>query len=175
MRTCLCLICLMLSLASVHAQTCTPDTIQASTPDSQLTDNGDGTIGDLKTGLIWKKCVEGFSGSACDTGSPATFNWQQALEHPGDINSGTGFAGYYDWRLPNIKELASIIEEQCSEPSINQNRFPNSENSLGNYFWTGSPHAFFTERAWQVNFATGSSTYTTRINVSYVRLVRSGQ
>ncbi|MCI5228088.1 MAG: DUF1566 domain-containing protein, partial [Candidatus Electrothrix sp. AX2] len=123
MRIFLLLICLSLAI-TVHAeQTCRTDFIPASTPDSQLVDNGDGTVTDSKTGLMWKQCLEGLSGSDCATGSAESFTWQEALQQPGVINHAGGFAGYTDWRLPNINELISIVEEQCYNPAINLNRF----------------------------------------------------
>ena len=88
-----CLFLVTMYSADIYAQTCKPASIPASTPDSQLVDNGNGTIEDIKTGLIWKKCVEGVTGNVCDSGYPSTFNWQQALEQPGIVNS-SGFAGY---------------------------------------------------------------------------------
>ncbi len=157
--------------AVLSAQTCNPATIPASTPDSQLLDNGNGTVEDTKTGLVWKKCVEGVTGNACDSGSPMTLNWQQALERSGIVNSN-GFAGNSDWRLPNIKELRSIVEEQCYSPAINLNRFPNTQSSG---FWSGSPNAYGLYYAWFVHFAYGCSYSGDRDASFQVRLVRGGQ
>jgi len=160
--------------SSVSMAACRPDSIPASTPDSQLTDNGDYTISDKKTGLMWKKCVEGVSGTSCNAGSPVTLNWQQALDRPGNINSGAGFAGYTDWRLPNIKELSSIVERQCTHPAINLNRFP---NTLPQRVWSSSPHHEWGNRAWDVHFGNGGTIVnsTTRETAKQVRLVRGGQ
>lgn len=173
MRTCLCLIICLFFLTNVHAaQTCKPTSIPASTPDSQLLDNGNGTISDIKTGLMWKKCVEGVFGNGCDTGTPSTFTWQRALEQPAFVNNGSGFAGYYDWRLPNFKELTSIVERQCYDPAINLNRFPNTPSS---YVWSGSPHAYYSVYAWVVHFGNGYSVNRSRSGNRHVRLVRGGQ
>ncbi|MCI5219362.1 MAG: DUF1566 domain-containing protein [Candidatus Electrothrix sp. LOE2] len=172
MRTFFLLICL-LSAAAVHAeQTCQPDSIPASTPDSRLVDNGNGTITDLKTGLMWKQCLEGVSGNLCETGSPSSFTWQEALQQPGVVNNAGGFAGYTDWRLPNIRELDTLVEEQCYDPAINLNRFPNTPSSG---VWSGSPNAGYSDGAWLVNFNGGSSGYGGRVNYDAVRLVRGGQ
>lgn len=173
MRTCLCLIICLFFFTNVHAtQICKPASIPASTPDSRLLDNGNGTVSDIKTGLMWKKCVEGISGNECDAGIPSTFNWQHALEQPDFVNNGSGFAGYHDWRLPNIKELTSIIEMQCYDPAINLNRFPNTPNMS---VWSGSPCPISVYDAFIVNFGDGNSRGSYRGKSRYVRLVRSGQ
>ncbi len=125
MRLIFYLICIVFFASNVFAQQTCNSAIPFSTPDSQLTDNGNGTITDTATGLMWKKCLEGISGQQCDSGSVLTFTWQGALERPGVVNGGGGFAGQTDWRLPNIKELRSIVEEKCYQPAINLNRFPN--------------------------------------------------
>lgn len=153
------------------AQTCERDFIPASTPDSQLIDNGDGTITDSKTGLIWKKCFEGVSGASCETGSPNSFTWQAALQQPEIVNSEGGFAGSTGWRLPDINELGSIVEEQCFDPAINLIRFPNTP-SLN--VWSGSPFAGDSNKAWYVNFSNGHSMFYTRADNYAVRLVRGG-
>jgi hypothetical protein len=178
----LCLIfflCFLAPLYTAQAQICN-DNMPASTPDSQLVDNGDGTVTDRKTGLMWKKCAEGQTGSNCENGSAATFTWSEALHQPRRINSGgPGFAGYYDWRLPNIKELRSIVEEKCSRPAINLVRFPNTSSSYLSWVWSGSPFAGDSNEAWFVDFYSGDSDHMMRYyiyQVSYqVRLVRGGQ
>ena len=174
MRTSLTLIFILSSLAivpGVSGQTCNTTSITATTPDSQLTDNGNGTITDSKTGLMWKKCMEGITGNLCDTGAAATFTWQTALQQPGVVNV-SGFATHQDWRLPNIKELTSIVEEQCYDPSINLNRFPNTPISV---VWSGSPYADGSVYAWHVEFSYGSSGYNDRFTNNQARLVSGGQ
>jgi len=164
---------LLFFAGAAFSQTCNTASIPASTPDNQLTDNGNNTVTDNKTGLMWKKCVEGVTGSTCDSGSAGSFTWQQALAQPAIVNNAGGFAGYSDWRLPNIKELTSIVEEQCYDPAINLNRFPNATSS---YVWSGSPHALDSSYAWYVNFYHGGSDGGGHRNSSwFVRLVRGGQ
>lgn len=173
MRICRFLIlflCLFVPFRLAQAQTCNAS-MPASTPDSQLMDNGDGTITDTATGLMWKKCLEGVTGNSCATGVAATFTWQTALQQPGVVNV-SGFATHQDWRLPNIKELTSIVEEQCYDPAINLTRFPNTPSSV---VWSGSPSAYNSNYAWVVLFGDGSSGNGYRGDGGQVRLVRGGQ
>jgi hypothetical protein len=138
-----------------------------------LQDNGNGTVSDLKTGLMWKKCAEGLSGNNCSSGSLLSFNWKMALEQSGIVNA-VGFSAFNDWRLPNIKELNSIVEKQCYDPAINVSHFPNTPASI---FWSGSAfaNASASTHAWNVHFNNGISYYDYRNSSYSVRLVRGGQ
>lgn len=163
---------LLLWIGTVQAQFCQPESIPASTPDSQLIDNGDGTITDSMTGLMWKRCSEGQSGSDCATGSDEGFIWQLALQRVQQININ-GFAGYTDWRVPNVKELSSLVELQCSSPAINITRFPNT--SAGAVYWSASAVAGRNDLVWIVyfGFGGGNATGNPRHNSLQLRLVRS--
>jgi hypothetical protein len=166
------LVILLLSLGAgtVQAQTCQPESIPASTPDSQLQDNGDGTVTDTKTGLIWKQCLEGQSGSDCASGSAESFTWQQALLRAQTLNSGGGFAGASDWRVPTIKELNSLVEYQCQDPAINLTRFPHASSS---WSWSSSAVAGAANGAWYVNFVYGYPDGVGMLSSPQLRLVRS--
>ncbi|MGR0482591.1 MAG: Lcl C-terminal domain-containing protein [Candidatus Electronema sp. V4] len=175
MKTFILTFCCMFFAASAHAA-CNSN-MPASTPDSQFVDHSNGTVTDSKTGLMWKKCVEGVSGSDCENGWSSSFTWQGALQQPGTVNAGGGFAGHIDWRLPNIKELRSLVEEQCYAPAINLNRFPNTQNSI---VWSGSPFAAVSDTdnatsVWNVNFGYGFSFIYDRYDSYEVRLVRGGR
>lgn len=159
---------LVISMAPAVAQTCRDD-IPASAPDSRFTAYGDGTVTDRATGLIWKQCAEGLSGADCLTGGATTFTWQQALQHA----EAAVFAGSSLWRLPNKKELASLVEQRCVDPAINARFFPNTPAS---WFWSSSPHAYPSYGAWYVYFGGGGGVYSDlKSYAEYVRLVRGGQ
>ena len=157
---------------AVQAQTCKPESIPASTPNSQLQDNGDGTITDRKTGLIWKQCLEGQSGSDCASSGVEIFSWQQALQRAQTVNSGGGFAGASVWRVPTIKELRSLVEQQCADPAINLTRFPNPGSD---FVWSSSAVAGSTNYAWYVVFYNGNTFWDDKGGYGQLRLVRSGQ
>ena len=166
------LVVLLLTLGAgqAAAQICQPESIPASTPDSQLQDNGDGTITDRKTGLMWKQCSEGQSGADCASGRAETFTWQQALQQAQAVNSSGGFAGFSDWRVPNIKELSSLVEHQCAEPAINLTRFP---NTLRVGFWSASVVAGDSYYGSGVHFNGGKTERNANYSGYKLRLVRS--
>lgn len=160
----------------VYENTSVPET----TPTAEFTGNGDGTVTHGKTGLRWMRCSLGqtWDGSNC-IGTAATFTWQQALQAAADVNSGlsdvdgdgvNGFAGYTDWRLPNRKELESIVERRCWSPAINAAAFP---SSVSGTYWTSTLNEKAAGSAWQLVFTSGRNvTDAVSLNGS-VRLVRA--
>ncbi|PIE39974.1 MAG: hypothetical protein CSA51_03200 [Gammaproteobacteria bacterium] len=161
---------LCLTLSANAAQTCNPN-IQATTPDSRFTTTA-GTVTDTKTSLMWMRCSLGQSGNDCSGGNATKYNWQQALASAAAANTAN-LGGHNDWRLPNIKELASIVELQCVEPAINLTIFPNTPSSG---YSSSSPRTYGDNHVWAVHFGYGISGYGySRDSRIFVRLVRGGQ
>jgi hypothetical protein len=74
------------------------------------------------------------------------------------------------WRLPNVKELSSLVGlDRVRSPSIDINAFPNT-GPIG--YWTSSPDAANSSRAWGVYFDEGYASGSYRSRGIYVRLVR---
>jgi hypothetical protein len=163
--------CLTLVADSVlAAQVCKYDSIVATAPASRFTDNGNGTVTDQATGLQWKRCSEGqtWSDRSC-TGTASTPTWQQALQRADTAS----YAGRDDWRLPNINELKSIVEEACYDPTIDLAVFPATPSSG---YWSSSPYADHTyPSAWSLSFNYGNDEYGYNGNAFQVRLVRGGR
>jgi hypothetical protein len=145
-------------------------------------DNGDGTITDANTGLMWEKQSNG-DGSVHDIAN--TYTWDQAFSvHVATLNS-TSFAGHSDWRLPNLKELQSIVNYENSFPSVsvafNTNcpmtspctvltcscTFPN--NYWSSTSWAGDPGL-----AWFMDFSYGVGNNEVKMDSFLVRAVRGG-
>ncbi len=119
--------------------------------------NGDGTVTDTWTGLMWQQ-----------VGSDSDMSWADALSDSEWMTLG----GYADWRLPNIKELASIVDRGRYDPAIDETVF---SGDLSIDYWSSSSHAGGPGNAWDVNFSNGyvhdySKSYSNR-----VRAVRGGQ
>ena len=154
----------------VQAQTC-PTGIKQTKPDTQYVIIGDSEelVFDTQTALMWMRCSLGqtWNGNSC-TGTATSYTWKQAL-NAADTHS---FAGFEDWRVPNIKELESLVEPACYSPAINQSVFPNTVSS---HYWSSSPNAHHTASAWNVSFSYGNGSSYNKGNNKSVRLVRIGQ
>ncbi len=162
------LVLLVLLLAANAKAGCAGENaaITATTPNTDFSDNGDGTVTHHTTGLIWQRCSLGQSWDGADcNGSANGFSWTDALA----AAVQNTFAGFSDWRLPNKNELVSIVEYGCWNPAINRQVFPNTPPSL---YWSSSPETVYI--AWYVGFSTGYANYNNYGNF-HVRLVRAGQ
>ena len=129
-------------------------------------DHGDGTVSDLRTGLMWLKCSDGLTGPNCSLGTANTHDWKSALE----TADTTLNANYNDWRLPNTKELASLSALDRFNPAINITLFP---KTVSDYYWSSTPSFSSSSQSVVINFHHGYDTDISRTSSGYVRLVRS--
>jgi len=130
---------------------------------ARFTDNLDGTISDLATGLMWPKDA---NGAGCNNG--ATLIWGDAIIWA----EGLSFAGHGDWRLPNVKELMSIIDYGRYNPAID----PVFTNIRSLLFWSSTTYHNGTTSAFRVSFSTGGVSYTSKsLTGTYVWAVRGGR
>ncbi len=90
-------------------------------PDPRFTDNGDGTVTDNLTGLMWLRDANCISTEYPSYSYYGSVTGEQALDFVKGVNNGTYSncgAGYYDWRLPNRKELMSLIDRSRYDPAL---------------------------------------------------------
>jgi len=153
-----------------------------------FTDNEDGTITDNATGLMWEKKSD--DGSIHDKDD--TYTWSTGDDNMNGtmvstflaaLNSGGGFAGYTDWRIPNVHELESLRNLEVSSPAT-YSEFNNGctggctvttcscTRSLG--YWSASTYRDFPSYAWFVHFYDGDTDYDPKTTGRPVRAVRGG-
>lgn len=133
-------------------------------------------VTDTTTNLIWRRCAEGMSwdGTTC-TGSAVTYTHANALQRAQSEANASGKA----WRLPNVKELVSIVDQSRYCPAIDNIAFPATPSTYAGsdtHFWSSSPYVGNSSNAWQVHFCTGEANgpNSARTNSYAVRLVRVG-
>lgn len=156
---------------------------------------------DSASDLIWMRCSLGqeWDGNTC-IGELKKYTWKQAQEVVNAINLNGGFAGFSDWQLPHIEDLASlrycskgfvgqveipskfenktIISLSCKEPlmgsiqkpTINIEVFPNTDFHA--MYWSSVPNINYDNGVWGVNFSNGNTYGGYAISKGYVRLVR---
>ena len=162
-----------LSMWSYAVQVCPANIGPLTTPTNAFTVNGDGTVTHTTTGLMWTQCNVGLAGAACaspaSVGAPTSFGWLAALTAA--QNSAIG--GYLDWRLPNLKELQSVVELNCANFAINQAVFPGTVTATGRT-WSSTTLATITQNAWFVDFFDGTLDAVVKGSGYPIRLVRGG-
>lgn len=111
-------------------------------PDPRFNDNRDGTVTDNLTGLIWTKSANLPNGR---------MTWQEALNYVASLN-GSQYLGHSDWRLPNRKELRSLVDHSKFGPPLpSEHPFTNiSGSSRGAGYWSSSTFAYDPSKAWGV-------------------------
>jgi hypothetical protein len=122
---------------------------------------------------MWKKCSEGQTDASCS--DPAGGYIWASVSGALQQCYGLDFAGYTDWRLPNVRELMSIVDYgKNSAPTINATYFPGTQSS---YYWTSTTYVHTPTNAWYVNFANGyvnKQLKTSGASTTFVRCVRGG-
>ncbi len=159
-------------------------------PNPRFTDNGDDTITDNLTGLMWLKdanCIASWYPGFDNDGVPGNgrVTWQHAFDFVSGINDGTysncgGTQPYTDWRLPNIQELQSLIHYGFQDPALPCTEGPCKWQegdpfvNLDRYYWSSTTVATL-DSAWYVDMSWGIVHYILKTSEEYVWAVRGGQ
>lgn len=151
---------------SAYAQECLSDGLE-TTPNDNFEAVTTSTLLDTTTDLVWRRCAEGqtWDGSTC-SGEAVKYTWQQALQLAQQASNDD----LLGWRLPNVKELATLTERDCVRPAINRSLFPATPPDD---FWTSTPSADDPDRSWVVAFFNASHSIKEKDRFIYVRLVRT--
>ena len=155
-------------------------------PNPRLTDNQDGTVTDNLTGLVWlakANCIAtDYPGFDTDgTAGDGLVDWSSALEFVAGINTAdydcsdtsNGGGNQTDWRLPNVKELHSLIDFSKSNPAL-----PDSglfQDMQSNWYWSSTTVAQGNHLAWAVSLLNGDANHGDKVYVGlFVWPVRAG-
>ncbi|MFO7728638.1 MAG: DUF1566 domain-containing protein [Desulfonatronovibrio sp.] len=112
-------------------------------------DNGDGTVTDNGTGLMWQKATAG------------PMKWDTAMSYA----SGLSLRGHSGWGLPSRDELSGLFNSPCR----------NMMDDRKDYYWSSTTYANDTLGAWHVYFYNGNVNVSHKSNSYYVCAVRAGQ
>ena len=129
----------------------------SKSPTQRYVDNGDGTVTDTTTFLMWSK--EDIGG-------------RQSWEPAEKACRALTLAGFSDWRLPTRAELLTLVDETRHEPAIDVSAFPACRSS---WYWSRTPTAWAPSCAWLVLFDSGYASYSRRGATAFVRAVRSAR
>lgn len=147
----------------------------AAWPNPRFMDNGNGTVTDRLTELIWLKDADRFG----------EVTWEQALANARSLASGscglTDGSKAGDWRLPNIRELFSLIDYSAADPIIPADHvFTNVRSSI---YWTSTTLAAAPTLAWMMTLGIGPTVFDLKLNPNRMwpvrgkstRIARTGQ
>jgi len=157
----------------------------------RFVDNGDGTVTDLNTGLMWEKKCDTCGGLhdhrslyrwSGDGQSETIWDWLDAVNSEG----GHGLARHRDWRIPNAKELVSIVDYARFDPAVGEAfngalcqsgcktlAEPQCSCVAASLYWTSTTFADFPAHALIVDFASGLVDDRIKTNRHHVRAVRN--
>jgi len=135
-----------------------------SWPSPRFVDQGDGTVSDSLTGLIWIKAPHSLPGNS------GALEWGAAV----DLGAGLAYASYDDWRLPTRREIITLIDYGTYFPALSLGH-PFQGISEDAVYWSGTTLSFETNSAWALWFSLGelhSTELLIKTNAHYAWFVR---
>lgn len=150
-----------------------------SPPAPRFTGNGNGTVTDNATGLVWLEnanCNDTVAGIEPFSGS---LSWSEAIVWSNNL--ADGFCGLSDgstasqWRLPNLRELQSLIDYKNFDPPLPDGHGTHFSGVQSDFFWSSTTNASDTSSAWIVFFYNGFVYPGDKTEYYYVWPVRGGQ
>jgi hypothetical protein len=140
-----------------------------ASPTPRFTDHGNGTVTDNLTKLIWMK-------NASAIGKQT---WANALSIANNLQSGeydlTDGSVAGDWRLPNIRELQTLIDYSRACLCLPEGHpFTWVNDGMPLYYWASTSYAYFNFNAWRVDLFYCQVGNDSKSNTNYVWCVRGG-
>jgi len=129
-------------------------TVVWAKPDSAYVDNGNGTVTDIETKLMWQQATA------------VKWDWDYA----GPYCKKLRLAGYTDWRLPALDELKTLVDLDGRWLTINYTYFPDTVASFPSFYWSSSDYSVLYE--WGVDFYSGLVNYSNKYNLELARVLR---
>jgi hypothetical protein len=119
---------------------------------------------------MWVQDPSALGGIWGKLGSPSPMVWDSTGGSPDALSAcyNLDYAGYQDWRLPNLKELISIVDYGRVGPAVD----PLFTNTVSGSYWSSTTYAGYTDVAWIVSFNGGSPVNDYKTGTYYVRCVR---
>jgi len=163
--------CASVSQGVAAQQSCSSDTVSMKVADFH--ENGDGTVTDLETKLMWMRCSSGqqWLGQRC-IGFADAHGWLETKQYADKVNRD-GEAFFNDWRVPSLRELATITDRGCVNPRTNLSVFPDTPAAP---FWSSTPRPGESsgERFLALSFGVEGVMLARKDERFHVRLVRTG-
>lgn len=154
-------------------QACDAKAGAPSLPEARFRDNGDGTVTDLESKLMWMRCSSGqqWLGRRC-AGAAAAYGWAEAQRQAEQVNR-EGSAFFNDWRIPALRELATITDRRCQNPRTNLAVFPETPSAA---FWSSTPRPGEQsgDRVLALSFGSEGVLLARKDERLHLRLVRTG-
>ena len=135
--------------------------------DRSYIDNADGTVSDTMLNLIWQNDY-GDNKNYANNGTIPDLDQTRALEYCRDIN----LSGFTDWRLPTMRELASLVDYSVARPKPTINPIFITTTSKEGMYWTDTTYAPNTTKSWFVRFGANGVNRRPKSNTYSVRCVR---
>jgi len=149
------------------------DGSQSSLSSARFKDNGDGTVTDVESKLMWMRCAGGqqWLGQRC-VGAAGAYDWKAAGQQAEMLNH-EGSAFFNDWRVPSLRELATVTDRGCRNPRTNLTVFPGTPAAA---FWssTARPGEAAGERVLALSFGDEGVMLARKEERFHLRLVRTG-
>jgi hypothetical protein len=130
---------------------------------------GEPVVWDQVTGLLWQGCAAGQAGDAVDCVGEEALYPGGGAEGAATYCDDLAWGGYKDWRLPDIKELASLSDTRAADAAIDAAAFPDTPPT---WFWSSTPYVPYPDHAWFLDFGDGHANIADQTYAHAVRCAR---